>query len=87
MASGGIKQRDPLSPFLFFLVSEVLGALINKLFENGHYERFVIVKEKIHIPTLQFADDTFQFCKCDKEMLIKPKKAIMLIKWYQQLKN
>lgn len=63
MASRGIHQGDPLSPFLFRLVSEILGAIINKLYVNGQYEGFIVGKEKIHIPLLQYANDTLLFCK------------------------
>ncbi|XP_038879260.1 uncharacterized mitochondrial protein AtMg01250-like [Benincasa hispida] len=81
LASWGIRQGDPLSPFLFPLVSEVLGALLDKLYGNGLYEGFVIGKEKIHVPLLQFADDTHIFCKYDNCMLLKLKEAIELFEW------
>ena len=61
-------QGDPLSPLLFLLVSEVLGAIINKLYILGHYECFVVGKEKIHIPILQYTDDILLFCKYDEDI-------------------
>ena len=56
--SRGIRQRHPLSPFLFLLVGDVLGAFVLKLYENGLYEGFLVGKEKIHAPFHQYADDT-----------------------------
>lgn len=58
VASRGVRQGNPLSLFLFLLVSEALGAIINKLYKSGDYEGFLVGKEKIHIPILQYVDDT-----------------------------
>ena len=65
-ASRGIRQGDLLSPFLFLLVAEVLGALLNMLVANGHYEGFVVGKEKEHILILQFPGDTLLFASMMK---------------------
>ena len=35
----------------------------------------------IHLPLLQFADDTLLFCKYDLKMLLKLKNAIRLFEW------
>lgn len=51
VASRGIRQGGPFSPFLFLLVSEVLGTIINKLYTNGHFEGFMVGKENVHIPS------------------------------------
>ena len=71
IASRGIRQGDPLSPFLFLLVSEVLGEIINKLHINSQFEGFLVGKDLIHLPLLQFVDDTLLFCKYDVKMLLK----------------
>ncbi|KAA0068198.1 hypothetical protein E5676_scaffold392G00980 [Cucumis melo var. makuwa] len=55
LASRGIRQGDPLSPCLFLLVSEVPSALVEKLHFNGHFEGFVVGKEKIRVSIVQFA--------------------------------
>ena len=81
IASRGIRQGDPISPFLFLLVSEVLVAIINNLHFNGQYEGFLVGKDSIHLPLLQFADDTLLFCKYDDQMLLKLKDAIRLFEW------
>ena len=70
-ASRGIRQGDPLSPFLFLLVSEVLGEIINKLHINSQFEGFLVGKDLIHLPLLQFVDDTLLFCMYDVKMLLK----------------
>lgn len=81
LAAEGIRQGDPLSPFLFILVSEVLSALIENLHQNGLYEGFVVGKDKIHVPILQFADDTLLFCKYDCNMLVTLKQTIEVFEW------
>ena len=58
-----------------------MGALLNMLVVNRHYEGFVVGKEKVHIPILQFVDDTLLFCKYDESMLMKLKGTIALFEW------
>ena len=38
-------------------------------------------KDLIHLPLLQFADDTLFFCKFDDQMLLKLKEAIRPFEW------
>lgn len=80
LAIRGIRQGNPLSPFLFLLVGEVLGTLIENLHQNGFYEGFVVGMDKIHVPILQFKDDTLLFCKYDN-MLENLKQTIKLFEW------
>ncbi|XP_058775034.1 uncharacterized protein LOC131649281 [Vicia villosa] len=53
----GLRQGDPLSPFLFVLVAEGLTALVKKATSLGNYEGFLI-NGKCWVDILQFADDT-----------------------------
>ncbi|XP_058756961.1 uncharacterized mitochondrial protein AtMg01250-like [Vicia villosa] len=53
----GLRQGDPLSPFLFVLVTEVLTALMRKAIAIGEFQAFKINGEE-EISMLQFADDT-----------------------------
>ena len=81
VASRDIRQGDPLSPFLFLLVSEVLGAIINKLHDSGHFMGFMVGKDRVHILILRYGDDTILFCKDDEAMLLKLKETIILFEW------
>ncbi|XP_058757673.1 uncharacterized protein LOC131630949 [Vicia villosa] len=54
----GLRQGDPLSPFLFLLVAEGLAALMKSASTLGEYVGFK-VNEEVHFEMLQFADDTF----------------------------
>ena len=80
-ASRGVRQGDPLSPFLFLLVSEVLSSLISRLHKIKKFEGFIVGKNKVHVPILQFADDTLLFCKYDFDMLEVLRKTIEFFEW------
>ncbi|GAU38174.1 hypothetical protein TSUD_264000 [Trifolium subterraneum] len=54
----GLKQGDPLAPFLFILVAEGLGALMNKAVELGFYKGIQLRSCGVNISHLQYADDT-----------------------------
>ncbi|XP_060969805.1 secreted RxLR effector protein 78-like [Cannabis sativa] len=56
--SRGLRQGDPLSPFMFTLVADVLGRMVVKAVSSGNFSGFEVGKEKVHISHLQFADDT-----------------------------
>jgi reverse transcriptase-like protein/endonuclease/exonuclease/phosphatase family protein len=57
----GLRQGDPLSPYLFILVSEVLVNLLRKADELKIIEGLEIGKDKVRLKHLQFADDTLIF--------------------------
>lgn len=61
-ASRGLKQGDPLSPFLFVLVVDVLSWMISKGVEGNIIEPFKIGKNEVALSHLQFVDDTMLFC-------------------------
>ncbi|GAU26295.1 hypothetical protein TSUD_55930 [Trifolium subterraneum] len=53
----GLRQGDPLSPFLFLLVAEGLIRMMRKAVDNGSFTGYKINND-LHFHTLQFADDT-----------------------------
>ncbi|XP_058775283.1 uncharacterized protein LOC131649540 [Vicia villosa] len=60
----GLRQGDPLSPFVFVLVMEVLTALMNKCKEMGEFRGFKVNDVK-DVDLLQFADDALIFAECN----------------------
>jgi hypothetical protein len=54
----GLKQGDPLAPFLFLLVAEVFGGAMRRAEDLGMYKGFQISNGGPSISHLQYADDT-----------------------------
>ncbi|XP_026452133.1 uncharacterized protein LOC113352536 [Papaver somniferum] len=57
----GLTQGDPLSPFLFLIVSEALNLSLQTGNEQGYLGGFSMSQNGVHISHLQFADDTLVF--------------------------
>uniref|UniRef100_A0A803P465 Reverse transcriptase domain-containing protein n=1 Tax=Cannabis sativa TaxID=3483 RepID=A0A803P465_CANSA len=66
--SRGLRQGDPLSPFLFTLVADVLGRMTNKAVSTGNISGFLVGKERVQVSHLQFADDTIFFVENEQSL-------------------
>ncbi|KAL4010462.1 hypothetical protein IC575_029954 [Cucumis melo] len=62
----GVRQGDPLSPFLFVMVMEVLSRMLNKIPQSFQFHRRC---EKVKLNHLTFADDLMIFCAADEPSL------------------
>lgn len=62
-ASKGLRQGDPLLPFLFSLVANSLSALLSHAVWANLIVGFKIQLNELSISHLQFADDTIIFVK------------------------
>ena len=60
-ASRGLRQDDPLSPFLFTIVADVLSRMLLKAEERNVLEGFRVGRNRTRVSHLQFADDTIFF--------------------------
>ena len=78
----GIRQGDPLSPYLFLLCSEGLTQLINNAVHTEKIRGYSLCRNGPKISQPFFADDSLLFCKAQlgdvktiQEILDKYEKA------------
>ncbi|KAL4373402.1 hypothetical protein AHAS_Ahas05G0078200 [Arachis hypogaea] len=65
-----LRQRDPLSPFLFVLVVvEVLHRMVGEVVRHGRISPLLVGNDNIKLSHLQFADNTIIFCSPEEETI------------------
>ncbi|XP_072076459.1 uncharacterized protein [Arachis hypogaea] len=72
----GLRQGDPLSPFLFVLVVDVLHRMISEAIRNGRITPLFVGRDNIELSHLQFADDTVLFCPPEEETIKNYKRLL-----------
>ncbi|KAJ9709801.1 hypothetical protein PVL29_001319 [Vitis rotundifolia] len=77
-ASRGLRQGDPLSPFLFTLVADVLSRFLLRAEERNMLEGFRVGRNRTRVSHLQFADDTIFFSNSREEEL-QTLKSLLLV--------
>ncbi|KAJ9539609.1 hypothetical protein OSB04_026115 [Centaurea solstitialis] len=63
MMEKGLRQGDPLAPFLFLIVAENLHLLVEEAKDKSLFEGLSIGNEGIEVSHLQYADDAIFFVK------------------------
>ncbi|XP_071923058.1 uncharacterized protein [Coffea arabica] len=74
--SRGLRQGDPLSPYLFIICMEGLSNLIKKAVDSKQLTGIKVCKDSPMISHLFFADDALLCCKASKEEAKKVKEII-----------
>ncbi|KAJ9685133.1 hypothetical protein PVL29_017245 [Vitis rotundifolia] len=77
-ASRGLRQGDPLSPFLFTLVADVLSRMLLRAEERNALEGFRVGRNRTRVSHLQFADDTIFFSSTREEDLLTLKSILLV---------
>ena len=63
----GIRQGDPLSPYIFILCGEVLTGLCRKAERDGTLQGIRVARACPRVNHLLFADDTMFFCQANRK--------------------
>ncbi|XP_016168080.1 uncharacterized protein LOC107610554 [Arachis ipaensis] len=74
----GLRQGDPLSPFLFVLVVDVLHRMVGQAVRNECISPLVVGRDGVKLSHLQFADDTILFCPPEDETMKNYKRLLSL---------
>ena len=77
-ASRGLRQGNPLSPFLFTLVVDVLSRMLLRAEERNGLEGFRVGRIRTRVSHLQFADDTI-FFSSTREKDLQTLKSVLLV--------
>ena len=76
--SRGIRQGDPLSPYLFLLCVEWLSSLLNKAKEEKRINGVLAVRNGPQVTHLFFVDDSLLFCHAKKEEFLEILRILQL---------
>ncbi|RVW40194.1 Transposon TX1 uncharacterized 149 kDa protein [Vitis vinifera] len=71
-SSRGLRQGDPLSPYLFVIAMEVFSSFLNRAVDNGYISGCQVKGRNeggVQISHLLFADDTLVFCQASQDQL------------------
>jgi len=61
--SRGLRQGDPMAPFLFLIVAQGLAGLVKQATTKNLYSGIKVGEKKVEVNLLQFADDTLFVCE------------------------
>jgi hypothetical protein len=76
----GLRQGDPLSPYLFLLIADGLSNILERYKTDGLIQPIRICRATPGISHLLFADDSLLFFKAEVEQARRIKKALNLMK-------
>ncbi|XP_071738779.1 uncharacterized protein [Rutidosis leptorrhynchoides] len=78
----GIRQGDPISPFLFIIVAGGLNILTKRVLSCGHLRGINVGNDNISVTHLQYADDTIFFGEWSKR---NAKHISKLLKCFEKI--
>uniref|UniRef100_A0A803PRW0 Reverse transcriptase domain-containing protein n=1 Tax=Cannabis sativa TaxID=3483 RepID=A0A803PRW0_CANSA len=72
----GIRQGDPLSPYLFILCAEGLSAILKKYEQRGWIHGCKVANGAPRISHMLFADDSYLYCKATEDEASRIKEVL-----------
>ncbi|KAK2354861.1 hypothetical protein QL285_092328 [Trifolium repens] len=78
----GIRQGDPLSPYLFILCADVFSGMITKAQNQSSINGIAIAQTAPKVSHLFFADDSIIFCRAKKD---EPIQLKIIFEEYQRI--
>ncbi|GLT40913.1 hypothetical protein SLA2020_150100 [Shorea laevis] len=84
--SRGLRQGDPLSPYLFLLVTEGLNGIISSAINHGHFDGIDVGSRGMKVSHLQFADDSIIFGKAVEDNIWAAKSIMRIFELVSGLK-
>ena len=81
----GLRQGDPLSPFLFVIMSEVLNKMLQQAIRLQLFKGITVGSKDIQVSHLQFADDTLIFCEAQEQYLLTVKEILLCFQSFSGL--
>ena len=74
--SRGLRQGDPMSPYLFNICLEALSQGIQRATDDGSWFPFLVGKRKVPISHLLFADDLLLFGRVDESTAFAVRRVL-----------
>ncbi|GJY48443.1 reverse transcriptase domain, reverse transcriptase zinc-binding domain protein [Tanacetum coccineum] len=78
----GVRQGDPLSPFLFIFAAEGLNAIVTEAVKKCIFRGVVVGVNNVTVSHLQYADDTIFFGEWNKE---NAKSLMCILKCFEEI--
>ncbi|KAL0287350.1 UNVERIFIED_CONTAM: hypothetical protein Scaly_2766600 [Sesamum calycinum] len=77
----GIRQGDPLSPYLFLFCVEAFSCLIQDAERRGQLTGVAVARQELRMSHLLYADDTLVFCKATMEQISEVGRILRQYAW------